>query len=167
MKEEDDDLGVDENENIDGKNDDKNDESRKESELEEIYEIEHKANNEETYDKSIKIILLGQQMVGKSSLIRRICNDDFQDNIRTTISLEYYNYFVTVNNYTVRMQIWDTAGQEKYNSIIKKYYQSTDFAIYIYSIDNKDSFEDIEKWLSNAQENDKSNDIKNVLLFSS
>ena len=147
-----------ENENIGNLEEDEN------SKEIEIYEIEHNLKDETIYEKSIKVILLGDSMVGKSSIIRRICNENFQDSIQATISIEYYNYLVKVNNYIVRIQLWDTAGQEKYDSIIKNYFQSTDFAIYIYSIDDKKSFDRIKYWISNTIENNFNNDIKNILL---
>ena len=119
------------------------------------------------YDKSIKVILLGDSMVGKSSIICRLCKEVFDQSIAPTISIEYYNYLIKINDFTVRMQIWDTAGQEKFNSIIKNYYQNTDFAIFVYSIDNLNSFHRIKNWMSYAQENNAKSDnheMKNILL---
>ena len=136
------------------------------SEIKEYY-FEHNIKDDK-YDKSLKVILLGDPMVGKSSIIQRICKGVFADNISPTISIEYHNYSIKINNeYTVRLKIWDTAGQEKFNSIVKNYYQSTDFGIYIYSIDDLQSFERIKDFLYEAQENNQKNDnnlVKNILL---
>ena len=131
------------------------------------YEIQRNLDKDSVYDLSIKVILLGDSMVGKSSIIFRLCKEMFDQNIGCTISIEYYNYIIKINDYTVRMQIWDTAGQEKFNSIIKNYYQNTDFAIYVYSIDNLNSFQRIKLWMSYAEEiNGKSDnhEVKNILL---
>ena len=132
------------------------------------YYFEHNIKDDK-YDKSLKVILLGDPMVGKSSIIQRICKGVFADNLSPTISIEYHNYSIKINNeYTVRLKIWDTAGQEKFNSIVKNYYQSTDFGIYIYSIDDLQSFERIKDFLYEAQENNQKNDnnnlVKNILL---
>ena len=134
---------------------------------EEAFDIERGLADESIYHKSIKVIVLGDSSVGKSSIIRRLCFKDFHDAIPTTISIEHYNYLVKVNDFIVRMQIWDTAGQEKYNSIIKKYYESTDFGIYVYSIEDKQSFDRIKDWVYNANENNAktgNNEMKNILL---
>ena len=96
----------------------------------ENYNIERNPKNK-NYNKSLKIILLGDSMVGKSSIINRLCNDSFDENIVSTISLEYFNYFIKINDLTIRLQIWDTAGQEKYNSIVSRYYQNTDYTILV------------------------------------
>ena len=131
------------------------------------YEIQRNLNIDSVYDKSIKVILLGDSMVGKSSIICRLCKEVFDQSIAPTISIEYYNYLIKINDFTVRMQIWDTAGQEKFNSIIKNYYQNTDFAIFVYSIDNLNSFQRIKDWMSYAQENNANSDnreMKNILL---
>lgn len=119
------------------------------------------------YDKSIKVILLGDSMVGKSSIINRLIKGNFEEDIKTTISIEYYNYYIKINNFIIRMQMWDTAGQEKYDSIVKKYYENTDVGIYVYSIDNENSFNRIKDWLNNAYNNNKkleNNEMKNILL---
>ena len=123
--------------------------------------------NESIYHKSIKVILLGDSSVGKSSIIRRLCFKDYQKALPTTISIELYNYLVKVNDYIIRMQIWDTAGQEKYYSIVKKYYESTDFGIYVYSIDNIQNFYKIKDWISEVKENNAktgNNEMKSILL---
>lgn len=133
----------------------------------ELYNIQRNLNEDSTYDKSIKVILLGDSMVGKSSVINRLCNQTFDESIGPTICIEHYNYLIKVNDYTIRMQIWDTAGQEKYNSIINKYYANTDLAIYVYSIDNLESFHRIKDWMLCCEEKNaekENNETKNILL---
>lgn len=116
------------------------------------------------YDKSLKIVLLGESMVGKSSIVHRICEGKFIEHLSPTISIEYFNYTTRVNkDLIIRMQIWDTAGQEKFDSIVKQYYQSSDFGIYIYAIDDLQSFDKLKDWAYKAKDNN-SNDMKGILL---
>ena len=116
------------------------------------------------YDKSLKIVLLGESMVGKSSIVHRICEGKFIEHLSPTISIEYFNYTTRVNkDLIIRMQIWDTAGQEKFDSIVKQYYQSSDFGIYIYAIDDLQSFDKLKDWVYKAKDNN-SNDMKSILL---
>ena len=112
------------------------------------------------YDKSIKVILLGDSGVGKTSLLNCLESNDSDITQRHTISLEYFNYVIKVNNYIIRMQIWDTVGHEKFNSIISNYYKTTDVAIFMYSIDNLNSFNNINIWYNEL--NDKKNDDNNI-----
>ena len=116
------------------------------------------------YDRSIKIILLGNSMVGKSSIINRLCKKKYNQNITSTVSIEYYNYLIKINNYVIRMQIWDTAGQEKFDSIVTNYYHSTDYGIFVYSIDDQKSFRRIDDWLKEAEEKntEKDNKMKSI-----
>lgn len=134
------------------------------SEKEENYLIERNIKNNQSYNKSIKIILLGDSHVGKTSIIRRVCFNDFEENISSTISIEYFDYFIKINDYILRMQIWDTSDKEKYNSIVKNHFLSTDYAIYIYSLDNIKSFNTIKEWLSNFQKDNPDNKIVKILL---
>ena len=116
------------------------------------------------YDKSLKIVLLGESMVGKSSIIHRVCDGKFIEHLSPTISIEYFNYTTKVNNdLIIRMQIWDTAGQEKFDSIVKQYYQSSDFGIYIYAIDDLQSFDKLKDWVYKAKDNN-TNEMKGILL---
>ena len=109
----------------------------------------------EQYDNSIKVIILGDSYVGKSSLINRLINNKFSE-LSSTLSIEYHTYIMSINDYKLRMQLWDTAGQEKFNSIISNYYKGTDVAIFVYSIDKEESFQNIEKWVKHLKENNES-----------
>ena len=119
------------------------------------------------YDKSIKIILLGDSGVGKTSLLNCLEPNNTDINQKQTISLEYFNYVLKVNNKVIRMQIWDTVGHEKFNSIISNYYKTTDVAIFIYSIDNIDSFNNINNWYNelNDKGNNDDNNIKTIKIL--
>ena len=119
------------------------------------------------YDKSIKVILLGDSGVGKTSLLNCLEYNDSDINQRKTISLEYFNFIIKVNNNIIRMQIWDTVGHEKFNSIISNYYKTTDVAIFMYSIDNLNSFNNINIWYNelNDKGNDDNNNIKTIKIL--
>lgn len=114
------------------------------------------------YDRSIKVIILGDSYVGKSSLLNRLKNKDFHE-MSATLSIEHHSYILSVNTYTIRMQIWDTAGQEKFNSIVSNYYKGTEVGILVYSIDKQDSFINIKKWYNNLKEKNSENTV-NILI---
>ena len=128
---------------------------------EEKLNIERNLVESELYDSSIKVIILGDSYVGKSSLINRLINNKFVD-LSSTLSIEYHTYIISINDYKIRMQLWDTAGQEKYNSIISNYYKGTDVAIFVYSIDKQETFENIQMWYKHLKENNE--DSLNILI---
>ena len=128
---------------------------------EEKLNIERNLVESELYDSSIKVIILGDSYVGKSSLINRLINNKFVE-LSSTLSIEYHTYIISINDYKIRMQLWDTAGQEKYNSIISNYYKGTDVAIFIYSIDKQETFENIQMWFKHLKENNE--DSLNILI---
>ena len=109
-------------------------------------------DDEKDYDKSIKVIFLGDTNVGKSSVIQRLKNNTFNYNQQPTLTLEHYNLIIKINSFVLRMQIWDTAGQEKFDSITSNYYRSTDVAIFVYNIDNKESFNRIPGWIKELED---------------
>ena len=128
---------------------------------EEKLNIERNLVESELYDSSIKVIILGDSYVGKSSLINRLINNKFVE-LSSTLSIEYHTYIISINDYKIRMQLWDTAGQEKYNSIISNYYKGTDVAIFVYSIDKQETFENIQMWFKHLKENNE--DSLNILI---
>ena len=158
-KEENDQNDVEENENNDEIEGFKN-------EPEEL-KIERLTGDIKSYDRSIKVILIGDSGVGKTNILSRLVNNHFNDIHIPSLSLEYNNHSIKINNYVIRMQIWDTAGQEKTNSIISNYYRSADVAIFVYSINNIKSYNSIQEWfkeLINENANEDNNNVKKVLL---
>ena len=128
---------------------------------EENENIERNLSESEQYDKSIKVIILVDSYVGKSSLINRLINNKFVE-LSNTLSIEYHTYVISINGYKIRMQIWDTAGQEKFNSLISNYYKNTDVAIFVYSIDKEESFQNLEMWFKHLKDNNENS--LNILI---
>ena len=94
------------------------------------------------YEKyMIKCIIVGNTNVGKSSLINNLLNHNFYLINNPTIGVEYGAYNAIIKNkYDVKLQIWDTAGQESFRSIIKNYYRCSGCAIIVFDLTNKESF---------------------------
>lgn len=94
-----------------------------------------------------KIILVGNSGVGKSNLMNVFMGNNFNSKSRSTIGIEYAvkNYIINNNNYEV--QIWDTAGQEKYKSLTRVYYRSASGIILVFDKSNRTSFECLNRWL--------------------
>lgn len=134
------------------------------NEPEEI-KIERLKGDIKSYDRSIKVILIGDSGVGKTSIISRLISNEFSEIHTPSLSLEYNNHLIKINNYTIRMQIWDTAGQEKTNSLISNYYKSAEVAIFVYSINNLDSYTSIQEWFKELiNESSDENNVKKILL---
>ena len=110
----------------------------------------------------IKVVLLGESGVGKSSIIIRYANDMFAQINLTTILCSNTTKTISLNNNkdTIKYNIWDTAGQEKYKSITKFHYQDADVIILVFDITSLESFEQIRNyWYPQIQENAPQNSI--------
>jgi Ras-related protein Rab-1A len=118
---------------------------------------------EDEYDYIFKVLLIGNSDVGKSSLILRYVDQIWNDVFVPTIGVDFKVKSLEVDKKLVKMQIWDTAGQEKFNSIISNYYKGTDVGIFVYAIDNEKSFQDVENWFKNLKEN-TSDKTLNILI---
>lgn len=110
-------------------------------------------------DQNFVVILVGNSGVGKTSLIHRRINKDFQEgSIMSTIGRDIYIDKIEVDNKNIQLNISDTAGQELYNSIAASYYRPAKVCIFVASIDNRDSLRDLDKWkikLENVNTNAK------------
>ena len=131
------------------------------------YFLEKLPEDTSSYDKSIKIILIGDSNVGKSSIFHFLNDNQYNNYHRKSLGLKHYNYFIKINNVIIRMQIWDTVGEEKFDSITLNYYKNTDVSIFIYAINDLNSFNKIENWnnqLSNEEviDNNNDNEQKNI-----
>ena len=121
--------------------------------------IEYLPENSTNYDISVKVILLGDSNVGKSSIVNCLQQDTNLQ--RKTISLELYNYIIKINSIVIRMQIWDTVGQEKFNSITTNYYKTTDVVIFVYAINDINSFNNLNNWYNEFNDKGNRNDDDN------
>ena len=115
------------------------------------------------YDLSFKIIVIGDSGVGKSCITNKATRNIFEENYNATVGFEYFNFNVRFDDIIVKLQIWDTCGQELYRSLIKNFYRNSSLAIIVYSVDSQDSFNDIEMWLRELRTN-SSPDVKVILV---
>ncbi len=81
-----------------------------------------------------KIIFLGDQGVGKSAILNRFSHDKFEPNYQATIGLDFHTKNVTIDNVNVRLLLYDTAGQEKFKSLIPIYIRDANIVIIVYDI---------------------------------
>ena len=96
--------------------------------------------------KQLKVILLGESGVGKTNIISRYVNDLFLAKSLSTIGSTYIEKELKRNNITYKLHIWDTSGQERYHSITKLFLQNSDIVLLAYSIDNNQSFTNLDYW---------------------
>ena len=116
-----------------------------------------------TFDLSFKIIIIGDQGVGKSCLSIKASRNYFEDFYSPTVGFEFVSFNVRIEDKNIKLQIWDTCGQEVYRSLISSFYRSASLAIIVYSIDNEESFNNIEKWLNDIK-TQSSPDVKIFLI---
>ena len=84
---------------------------------------------------SLKMIIIGDSGVGKTSLVHKFCKNQFKIDYSTTIGIEFESKDIKVNQKDVQLQIWDTAGQERFKSLIKSFYFNSICVFLVYSID--------------------------------
>ena len=95
----------------------------------------------------IKMILLGDAGVGKTSIIGRYVDDSFSDDYESSSSYTYVQKKIVISNQKINLSIWDTVGQEKYRALTKLFFKDTKIVILVYAIDNKNGFEGLDYWL--------------------
>ena len=99
------------------------------------------------YDEALKIILLGEVAVGKTSLINIFIDPNFNKNISPTLSPSYLTKLVEYENKTFLLSIWDTAGQEQYRAMNKIFIKNSNIILFIYDITNKSSLKELSFWI--------------------
>ena len=115
------------------------------------YNIEILDEYHKKYDLNFKIILIGNIGVGKSCLSLKATKGIFLEEYISTIGFEFYCFNVKVNEKIIKLQIWDTCGQEAYRSLIKNFYRNASLAIVVYSVEDLQSFNDIDIWLKQVK----------------
>ena len=95
------------------------------------------------YSFGYKIIILGKTSVGKSSILNRFIKGTFSEISITTINDFYLDKEIEVRGTPMKLEIWDTAGQEKFRSLVRNYYNGSKAAILVYDITDRDSFNEV------------------------
>lgn len=112
---------------------------------------------------SLKVLVLGEAGVGKSSLMLRFTEEKFSSDILPTVGIDFRVKVVEHRGYSVKLAIWDTAGQERFRNITAAYYRGAQAVVLVYDITNRRSFEKIGGWLE--EEERHNGDTKTVKLL--
>ncbi|OAX33515.1 GTP binding protein [Rhizopogon vinicolor AM-OR11-026] len=110
-----------------------------------------------------KVVLLGDQSVGKTSLITRFMYDQFDNTYQATIGIDFLSKTMYVEDRTVRLQLWDTAGQERFRSLIPSYIRDSSVAIVVYDITDRQSFLSTSTWIDDVKA-ERGSDVMIVLV---
>ncbi|XP_054094006.1 EF-hand calcium-binding domain-containing protein 4B isoform X2 [Callithrix jacchus] len=103
-------------------------------------------------DRLFKIVFVGNSAVGKTSFLKRLCEDRFSPGIAATVGIDYRVKTVNVDDSQVALQLWDTAGQERYRCITQQFFRKADAVIVMYDLTAKQSFLSVRRWLSSVEE---------------
>uniref|UniRef100_A0A6V1RZC8 Uncharacterized protein n=1 Tax=Heterosigma akashiwo TaxID=2829 RepID=A0A6V1RZC8_HETAK len=110
-----------------------------------------------------KLVFLGDQSVGKTSIITRFMYDNFDKNYQATIGIDFLSKTMYLEDRTVRLQLWDTAGQERFRSLIPSYIRDSSVAVIVYDITNRASFLNTSKWIEDVR-SERGNDVVIMLV---
>lgn len=115
------------------------------------------------YDYVIKTIIIGDSNVGKSNILTKFVDNEFNSKSYTTIGVDYKIITFNYENKNIKLVIWDTAGQERFKSIVKTFYNCANVVIICFDLTDKTSFENIDYWYNEVikQTNQKQNTNKN------
>jgi len=105
-----------------------------------------------------KLVFLGDQSVGKTSIITRFMYDNFDRHYQATIGIDFLSKTMYLEDRTVRLQLWDTAGQERFRSLIPSYIRDSSVAVVVYDVTNRASFLNTSKWVEDVRA-ERGNDV--------
>ena len=111
------------------------------------YEYEILSEDYTNFDLSFKLIVIGDSGVGKSCLTNNAVKNIFTESYNATVGFEFFTFNVKLSGKIIKLQIWDTCGQELYRSLITNFYRNASLAIMVYAINDRATFENIEMWL--------------------
>jgi small GTP-binding protein len=124
---------------------------------------EEPPSDPEMSTKSYKVLLLGNSYVGKTCILLRFSEDTYKDDYEVTIGLNYRIKTLNIDNNPIRMQIWDTSGEEKFKAIAKNFYRGAHGVLLIYDICEKNSFLDVKSWIEQIIENTDNDNLVMIL----
>ena len=112
----------------------------------------------------LKVIVVGSHSAGKTTLVNRFIDKDNFKNVETTIGVEFCTKIINVKNNLVKIQIWDTSGQERFRSIISSYYRGASGAIICYDVNNRDEFMEVPQWIETIRKLNIDKDVTIIVV---
>lgn len=112
----------------------------------------------ESFDKGVKLLLIGDSGVGKTAIMLQYADNTFSETFITTVGIDYkYKYMKMKDEETgkmenIRLEIWDTAGQERFKAITRSYLRGAEGILLVYDITDQTSFEDVKSWMSQIKQ---------------
>jgi small GTP-binding protein len=107
----------------------------------------------ESGETLVKMLIIGESAVGKSCLLLRFAEGKFTESFLTTIGIDFKVRHVEIDDAKIKLQIWDTAGQEKFRTITKAYYRGAHGILLVYDVTSIESFNQTRQWMQSIQEN--------------
>ena len=104
------------------------------------------------YDHLFKVLFVGDEGIGKTQIINKFVNNSFSDKYLATIGIDFDYKKINSNGKIINLQLEDTAGQEKFRDIMQNYYKSVHLIAFVYAINNKKSFDNIQIWVDEVKE---------------
>eukprot|EP00731_Ephydatia_muelleri_P031781 Em0023g288a len=98
-------------------------------------------------DYSFKLLLLGNQSVGKTCILQRYLDDMFTSREKATVAIDFRIKFIETRGKRIQLTIWDTGGQERFRALATSYYRGAMGIVLVYDITNQHTFDQIKEWL--------------------
>ena len=115
-------------------------------------------------DITLKILLIGDSYVGKTSLLLQYIERECPENHMATIGVEFRDKIIQIDNKKVKLQVWDTSGQERYRSITKNFYRNADGVMFVCDVTKEKTFDNIKNWLIDSEQNANNTNFKKILV---
>ena len=106
---------------------------------------------------NFKIIIVGESGVGKSSLLKRAVQNKFDESYQATIGFEFLLMHFKVNDLKIKLQIWDTCGQEMYRSLVQGFYRNTSLALVVYDVSQQITYDKLDVWIRDIRQHTEQN----------
>jgi small GTP-binding protein len=103
------------------------------------------------FDFSLKVVVIGESGVGKTCLLIRFVRDTFDEDTQSTLGIEFLSKIIQTETRRIQLQLWDTAGQELFRTVTRGYYRGSAGALVLFDLSNRDSFDNVERWLQDVK----------------
>lgn len=119
--------------------------------------------NNDTFDVKIKLLIIGDQSIGKTCLLERWISNTFTFSSLSTIGIDFRVKYLLIDNIKIKLQVWDTGGQERFRTITRSYFRGSHGVLLAYDCTNRKSFESIDLWLKEIAKNADDNINKMII----